>query len=56
MVKLILPPEEPLEPVKPVRARNLRQLIIYAFYILLFALLVAGLWYFQTSGRLSLSY
>lgn len=56
MVKFVLPPTDPLEPPKPVKTRNLRHLIIYAFYILLVALALAGLWYAQTSGQLISSY
>lgn len=56
MVNLVMPPTDPLEPPKPVKARNLRQLAIYLFYILLVALILAGLWYAQTSGYLAISY
>lgn len=56
MVKFVLPPESPQDAAKPVKTRNLRQLIIYAFYILLVVLALVGLWYAQSGGALSLSY
>lgn len=56
MVKFVLPPQSPQETSKPVKTRNLKQLIIYAFYILLVALSLVGLWYAQSGGALSLTY
>lgn len=53
MVNLVLPqsnPEPEPEPKKVHKKRNLRQVIIYLFYLALIALALAGLWYAQTQG------
>lgn len=55
MVNIVFPPpEEPLEPKKEFQARNTRQVINFIFMILVVALALAGLWYAQASGYLSL--
>lgn len=53
MVNLVLPQsnsEPEPEPKKVHKKRNLRQVIIYLFYLVLIALVLAGLWYAQTQG------